>query len=116
MGSLVMALCVGLGAFFVVTWDDKSSNRLLNATRNFYGTLKVFDYYPGDAEDNYHLLLHGATTHGLQFTKPEKSLLAPIKRLSGLDVPIPYAPQLEKACVPQVPDIVDAARTLVKES
>ena len=43
-------------------------------------------------------------------------LLAPIKRLSGLDVPIPYAPQLEKACVPQVPDIVDAARTLVKES
>ncbi len=76
MGSLVMALCVGLGAFFVVTWDDKSSNRLLNATRNFYGTLKVFDYYPGDAEDNYHLLLHGATTHGLQFTKPEKSLLA----------------------------------------
>lgn len=43
-------------------------------------------------------------------------LLAPIKRLSGLDVPIPYAPQLEKACVPQVPDIVDHARTLVKES
>jgi len=43
-------------------------------------------------------------------------LLAPIKRLSGLDVPIPYAPQLEKACVPQTPDIVDQARTLVKES
>ena len=43
-------------------------------------------------------------------------LLAPIKRLSGLDVPIPYAPQLESACVPQVPDVVDAARQLVKES
>ncbi len=43
-------------------------------------------------------------------------LLAPIKRLSGLDVPIPYAPQLESACVPQVPDLVDAARRLVKES
>ncbi len=43
-------------------------------------------------------------------------LLAPVKRLSGLDVPIPYAPQLEKACVPQIPDITDAARTLVKES
>ena len=38
-------------------------------------------------------------------------LLAPIKRLSGLDVPIPYAPQLETASVPQVDDIVDAART-----
>jgi pyruvate/2-oxoglutarate/acetoin dehydrogenase E1 component len=43
-------------------------------------------------------------------------LLAPIKRLSGLDVPIPYAPQLESACVPQVPDISEAARVMLKES
>ena len=43
-------------------------------------------------------------------------LLAPIKRLSGLDVPISYAPQLEAASVPQVPDIVEAARTMMKES
>ncbi len=39
----------------------------------------------------------------------------PIKRLSGLDIPIPYAPQLERAAVPQVPDIVEAARVLMKE-
>jgi spermidine synthase len=76
MGSFAMALSVGLGAFFVVTWEERSSTRTLSATRNFYGTLKVLDYYPGDAEDNYHLLLHGATTHGLQFTKPEKALIA----------------------------------------
>ena len=43
-------------------------------------------------------------------------LLAPIRRLSGMDVPIPYAPQLESAVVPQVPDIVEAAHALVKES
>lgn len=43
-------------------------------------------------------------------------LLAPIRRLSGLDAPIPYAPQLEAASVPQLADIVDAARTLIKES
>jgi pyruvate dehydrogenase E1 component beta subunit len=43
-------------------------------------------------------------------------LLAPVKRLSGLDVPIPYAPQLERAAVPQVADIVEAAQTLLKES
>ena len=43
-------------------------------------------------------------------------LLAPVKRLSGLDIPIPYAPQLERAAVPQVPDIVEAARVLMKES
>ena len=34
-------------------------------------------------------------------------LLAPIRRLSGLNAPIPYAPQLESASVPQVPDIVE---------
>lgn len=44
------------------------------------------------------------------------SLLAPVRRLSGLDAPIPYAPQLETASVPQVVDIVDAALLLMKES
>jgi acetoin:2,6-dichlorophenolindophenol oxidoreductase subunit beta len=43
-------------------------------------------------------------------------LLAPIRRLCGLDVPIPYAPQLESAAVPQVDSILEAARTLMKES
>jgi pyruvate/2-oxoglutarate/acetoin dehydrogenase E1 component len=42
-------------------------------------------------------------------------LLAPIRRLSGLDVPIPYAPELETASVPQVAGIVDAAVSLVED-
>ena len=42
-------------------------------------------------------------------------LRAPIKRLAGLDIPIPYAPKLERASVPQVEDIVRAASELVKE-
>jgi len=39
---------------------------------------------------------------------------APILRLGGADCPIPYNPTLEKATVPQVPDILDAARALVQ--
>ncbi len=39
---------------------------------------------------------------------------APIVRLGGSESPIPYNPELEKAAVPQVPDIVSAARSLVK--
>jgi len=39
---------------------------------------------------------------------------APIMRLGGAETPIPYNPELEKAAVPQVPDIVKAARDLVK--
>ncbi len=42
-------------------------------------------------------------------------LRAPIQRLAGLDIPIPYAPQLERAAVPQVEDIVAAATRLVRE-
>ncbi len=44
------------------------------------------------------------------------SLLAPIGRLCGLDIPIPYAPQLERAAVPQVEDIVSRGRALVRSS
>jgi acetoin:2,6-dichlorophenolindophenol oxidoreductase subunit beta len=42
------------------------------------------------------------------------SLKAPVVRLCGLDVPMAYAPELEKASVPQIPDIVAAARQLSK--
>ena len=39
---------------------------------------------------------------------------APIVRLGGAETPIPYNPKLEKATVPQAPDIIAAARGLVK--
>jgi pyruvate dehydrogenase E1 component beta subunit len=39
---------------------------------------------------------------------------APIIRLGGAECPIPYNPELEKAAVPQMPDILDAARSLAK--
>ena len=41
-------------------------------------------------------------------------LEAPIVRLGGADVPIPYSPKLERAAVPQVEDIVEAARRLAR--
>ncbi|HTO21763.1 MAG TPA: alpha-ketoacid dehydrogenase subunit beta [Spirochaetia bacterium] len=38
---------------------------------------------------------------------------APIRRVAGLDVPIPYNPQLEAAVVPTLDKIMEAARDLV---
>jgi len=38
---------------------------------------------------------------------------APIKRVSALDVPIPYSPALEEAVQPKEKDIVDAVREIV---
>ena len=40
---------------------------------------------------------------------------APIRRLAGRDIPIPYNRTLERATVPQVEDIVDAARAMAQE-
>jgi pyruvate/2-oxoglutarate/acetoin dehydrogenase E1 component len=40
---------------------------------------------------------------------------APIRRLAGRDIPIPYNRTLERATVPQVEDIVDAARVVAQE-
>lgn len=42
-------------------------------------------------------------------------LQAPITRLCGIDAPIPYNPNLEKASVPQVDDIYQSAKRLVQE-
>ncbi|MEM9320289.1 MAG: alpha-ketoacid dehydrogenase subunit beta [Pseudomonadota bacterium] len=41
-------------------------------------------------------------------------LEAPIMRLGGAECPIPYNPELEKAAVPQIPDIIAAARALAQ--
>jgi pyruvate/2-oxoglutarate/acetoin dehydrogenase E1 component len=41
-------------------------------------------------------------------------LEAPVVRLGGADVPIPYNRALERAAVPQVEDIVEAVRRLVR--
>lgn len=38
---------------------------------------------------------------------------APIMRLAGLDIPIPYNPKLEKKAVPQVEDIVDGIKQVL---
>ncbi len=40
---------------------------------------------------------------------------APIRRLAGLDMPVPYNRELERRMIPQVEDIVAAARRLVRE-
>ena len=76
MGGFVTLLAAGLGAVFMMQWISGRDATVLRASRNFYGTLKVFDYLPDSPDEHYRLLMHGATTHGLQFVAPEKALLA----------------------------------------
>ncbi len=42
-----------------------------------------------------------------------ESLLAPVKRVSGLDLPMPYSSALEKLCIPQADTIIMAVRDVV---
>lgn len=41
-------------------------------------------------------------------------LLAPVQRVSGLDVPMPYSRKIERICIPQVATIVAAVREVMK--
>jgi pyruvate dehydrogenase E1 component beta subunit len=38
---------------------------------------------------------------------------APVKRVCGLDIPLPYAANLEKLSLPQAPDIAAAAKAVL---
>jgi pyruvate dehydrogenase E1 component beta subunit len=44
------------------------------------------------------------------------SLRAPVRRVAGLDVPMPYSRQLEKLCIPQVDTITVAVREVILAS
>ena len=41
-------------------------------------------------------------------------LLAPVRRVCGMDVPMPYARELERTVIPQTEDVIEAARELMK--
>ena len=43
------------------------------------------------------------------------TLKAPVRRVSGLDVPMPYSRKLEKLCLPQVEDIVSAVKDVTAQ-
>ena len=56
----------------------------------------------------------GEIAYRIASSKAFNYLEAPIRRLTGLDIPIPYNRNLEKHTVPQVEDIISEARKLVR--
>jgi pyruvate dehydrogenase E1 component beta subunit len=42
-------------------------------------------------------------------------LVAPVQRVSGLDVPMPYSRKLEKLCIPQVETIIAGVKKVMSE-
>jgi pyruvate dehydrogenase E1 component beta subunit len=89
-------------------------------------TLKPFDAEPMIAsvcKTGKALIVHEAPITGgfggevvaqLVASRAFDYLDAPVRRLAGLDIPIPYNRELERRAVPQVEDIVREARLLVQ--
>ena len=57
----------------------------------------------------------GAEITSLLYENCFDSLLAPVQRVSGLDVPMPYSRKIEKLCIPQVEDAVKAVKEVLSQ-
>ncbi len=58
----------------------------------------------------------GAEISSRIFEKCFDSLLVPVKRVSGLDVPMPYSRKIEKICIPSKESIAQAVRDVASGS
>jgi spermidine synthase len=71
-GNFLLLFCLGLGILLVVQ-VRRATGEAVATSRNFYGVLKVLEHNPADPENHYYTLVHGVTSHGLQFANPPKS-------------------------------------------
>jgi len=66
-----VGLLVALGVVLKKQADDTMKG-CLSLTRNFYGVLRVSEYYKSDPEKHYYSLQNGRISHGNQFAADEK--------------------------------------------
>ncbi len=64
-----VALVVGYSAW---SWVSSYASSVLAMERNFYGSLRVYEYDRG-TDDEARALVHGMVNHGMQFTLPERT-------------------------------------------
>src|SRR5690606_30314560 len=72
LGSFPLLVSAALGLVFVVQIGEQDKTAL-TSSRNFYGSLHVFQYNQHEPRTHYLLLRHGGTTHGLQMTMAPQS-------------------------------------------
>ncbi|WP_375209384.1 alpha-ketoacid dehydrogenase subunit beta [Hyphomonas jannaschiana] len=67
-------------------------------------------------DDDYHSYGVGAEILASVAEQDDLHLKAPLKRISYPDIPVPFAPEMEHAVLPNAGKIVTASRKLLKES
>lgn len=70
-GGFLMLLAGAAGTAFAVLARD-GADAPVERSRNFYGTLEVLEPSVVDPRERHRLLVHGATTHGLQLLEPSR--------------------------------------------
>ncbi len=71
-GGFLMLLAGAAGTAFLLLTGDPGDRGIVRS-RNFYGTLEVIEPAVSDSRERHRLLVHGATTHGLQLTEPGRT-------------------------------------------
>lgn len=74
-GGFVMLLAGAAGGAFAALAAD-GRERVVERSRNFYGTLEVLEPAADAGREPHRLLVHGATTHGLQLVSPGRTGIA----------------------------------------
>ncbi|HWL15230.1 MAG TPA: fused MFS/spermidine synthase [Opitutus sp.] len=71
-GNFVMLFSIGLGMLLIAQVRKDSQDAVLTS-RDFYGVLKVFEHNADQPDLHYYTLVHGVTSHGLQFAAAPQS-------------------------------------------
>lgn len=96
-GHFVMLFSVTLGALLVVQ-IRRDTGEATFTSRDFYGVLKIFEHNADDPDLHYSTLVHGVTSHGLQFASPPQSTwpTSYYGEASGVGVAIESLPPLPR--------------------
>lgn len=96
-GNFLMIFSVALGLLFLGQ-IRKDNGEAISTARGFYGVLKVFEHNGTDPDFHYYTLVHGVTSHGLQFTEEPQATWPTTyyAETSGIGLTLAHLPPLPR--------------------
>ena len=96
-GNFLMLFSIVLG-ILCLAQIRKDSGEAVSTSRGFYGVLKVFEHNAVDPDLHYYTLVHGVTSHGLQFTAEPQATWPTTyyAETSGIGLAIAHLPPLPR--------------------
>lgn len=72
LGHFLLLQAIGLGVLLIVQ-ARHAANETIFTARDFYGVITVNEHEPDEPDLHYYSLVHGVTSHGLQFAAAPQS-------------------------------------------